>query len=169
MSVFGPLSSIFDFITFWVMFSVLHAGHVEFRTGWFVESIATQTLVIYVIRTRRTPFFKSRPNLPMLFVPTLAALVGAVMPYTGLAHLLGFTPLPTTFFLILFGLVVVYLLLVELAKARFYRHPTPRVPGSPPLISSVWSAASGGGCSVSSGTRPEDRTSNHRRQAGRRP
>ena len=128
MSVFGPVSSIFDFITFWVMLSVLHAGHTEFRTGWFVESIATQTLVIYVIRTRRVPFFKSRPSLPMLLVPTAAALIGAILPYTGLAHLLGFTPLPTTFFLILFGMVVVYLVLVELAKTRFYRVPHPRTP-----------------------------------------
>ena len=89
MSVFGPVSSIFDFLTFWVMLAVLHAGHVEFRTGWFVESIATQTLVIYVIRTRRVPFFKSRPSWPMLLVPTGAALVGAVLPYTGLAHAPG--------------------------------------------------------------------------------
>jgi Mg2+-importing ATPase len=107
---------------------LLHAGHVEFRTGWFVESIATQTLVIYVIRTRRVPFFKSRPSMAMLFVPTGAALVGAVLPYTGLATLLGFTPLPTTFFLLLFGMVVVYLGLVELAKTRFYRAPHARTP-----------------------------------------
>ncbi len=130
MSVFGPVSSIFDFITFWVMLSVLHAGRVEFRTGWFVESIATQTLVIYVIRTRRVPFFTSRPSMAMLFVPTVAALVGAILPYTGLAHLLGFTPLPATFFLILSGMVFVYLFLVELAKTRFYRAPhakTPRI------------------------------------------
>jgi Mg2+-importing ATPase len=126
MSVFGPISSIFDFLTFWVMLSLLHAGHAEFRTGWFVESIATQTLVIYVIRTRRVPFFTSRPSLPMLLVPTAAALVGAVLPYTGLATLLGFTPLPTTFFLILFGMVVAYLVLVELAKTRFYRAPRAR-------------------------------------------
>ena len=131
MSVFGPVSSIFDFLTFWVMLSLLHAGHTEFRTGWFVESIATQTLVIYVIRTRRIPFFKSRPSLPMLVVPTGAALVGAVLPYTGLAHLLGFTPLPTTFFLLLFGMVVVYLLLVEAAKTRFYRTPHARTPSPP--------------------------------------
>ena len=131
MSVFGPVSSIFDFLTFWVMLCLLHAGHTEFRTGWFVESIATQTLVIYVIRTRRIPFFKSRPSLPMLVVPTGAALVGAVLPYTGLAHLLGFTPLPTTFFLLLFGMVVVYLLLVEAAKTRFYRTPHARTPGPP--------------------------------------
>ena len=62
------------------------------------------TLVIYVIRTRRIPFFKSRPSLPMLLVPTGAALVGAILPYTGLAHLLVFTPLPATFFLLLFGM-----------------------------------------------------------------
>jgi Mg2+-importing ATPase len=126
MSVFGPISSIFDFLTFWVMLSLLHAGHAEFRTGWFVESIATQTLVIYVIRTRRVPFFSSRPSLPMLLVPTGAALVGAVLPYTGLATLLGFTPLPTTFFLLLFAMVAGYLLLVEAAKTRFYRAPHAR-------------------------------------------
>jgi Mg2+-importing ATPase len=74
------------------------------------------------------PFVKSRPSLPMLFVPTGAALVGAILPYTGLAKLLGFTPLPTTFFLLLFGMVVVYLLLVELAKTRFYRAPHARTP-----------------------------------------
>jgi P-type Mg2+ transporter len=128
MSVFGPVSSIFDFLTFWVMLSVLHAGHTEVRTGWFVESIATQTLVVYVIRTRRIPFFKSRPSLPMLLAPTGAAVVGAILPYTGLANPLGFTPLPATFFLTLFGMVVVYLFLVEVAKTRFYRAPQPHTP-----------------------------------------
>ena len=123
MAVFGPVSSIFDFATFWIMLHLLHAGPTLFRTGWFVESIATQTLVIYVIRTRRIPFFKSRPSRPMLLVPTAAALAGAILPFTGLAHLLGFTPLPVKFFLLLAGLVVVYLLLVELAKTRFYRAP----------------------------------------------
>jgi P-type Mg2+ transporter len=128
MAVFGPVSSIFDFLTFWIMLDLLHAGHAEFRTGWFVESIATQTLVVYVIRTRRIPFLKSRPSLPMLLVPTAAALAGAILPYTGLAHLLGFTPLPVTFFLLLLGLIAVYLLLVELAKTRFYRAPHARTP-----------------------------------------
>jgi len=131
MAVFGPVSSIFDFLTFWVMLALLHADHAEFRTGWFVESIATQTLVVYVIRTRRIPFFKSRPSLPMLLVPTGAALVGAILPYTGLANLLGFAPLPATFFLLLSGMVVIYLLLVELAKTRFYRIPHARSPRPP--------------------------------------
>ncbi len=121
MAVFGPVSSIFDFLTFWIMLDLLNADHIEFRTGWFVESIATQTLVVYVIRTRRIPFIRSLPSLPMLLVPTAAALAGAILPYTGLAHLLGFTPLPTTFFLLLFGMILAYLLLVELAKTRFYR------------------------------------------------
>jgi Mg2+-importing ATPase len=131
MSVFGPVSSIFDFLTFWVMLAILHAGHVEFRTGWFVESIATQTLVIYVIRTRRVPFFKSRPSWSMLLVPTAAAVIGAILPWTGVAHVLGFTPLPTKFFLLLFGMVVVYLFLVELAKTRFYKVPHAMTPRSP--------------------------------------
>jgi Mg2+-importing ATPase len=131
MSIFGPISSIFDFLTFWVMLSVLHAGHIEFRTGWFVESIATQTLVVYVIRTRRVPFFKSRPSTAMLIVPTGAALIGAVLPYTGIAKLLGFTPLPSQFFLLLFGMVVVYLVLVELAKTRFYKTPNSGTSATP--------------------------------------
>ena len=63
MSVFGPISSIFDFATFFVMLRVLHASHDEFRSGWFVESLATQTLVVFLIRTRRVPFFRSRPSL----------------------------------------------------------------------------------------------------------
>jgi Mg2+-importing ATPase len=129
MIIFGPISSIFDFVTFWVMIVLLHAHHVEFRTGWFVESIATQTLIVYIIRTRRVPFFKSRPSWPMIIVPTGAAAVGALLPFTGLAHLLGFTPLPTEFFLLLFAMVVVYLFLVEVAKVYFYRsmkaHPAP--------------------------------------------
>jgi Mg2+-importing ATPase len=134
MMVFGPVSSIFDFLTFWVMLSLLHAGHTGFRTGWFIESIATQTLVVYVIRTRRVPFFRSRPSVAMLCVPTGAALVGAILPYTGVAHLLGFTPLPAKFFAILFFMVAVYLCLVELAKTRFYHAPharSPRPPSTP--------------------------------------
>jgi len=88
-----------------------------------------------VTRTRRVPFFTSRPSVPMLLVPTGAALVGAILPYTGLVNLLGVTPLPTTFFLLLFATVVVHLLLVELPKTRFYRTPyapTPPTPGGSP-------------------------------------
>ena len=122
MSVFGPLSSIFDFATFYVMLHVLHAGVAEFRTGWFVESLATQTLVVFVIRTRRVPFLRSRPSPAMIVMPIACALIGAILPFTGLAPVLGFTALPLRFFGILIGMTVTYLVIVEFAKARFYAH-----------------------------------------------
>ncbi len=129
MAVFGPVSSVFDFLTFAVMLWLLHAGHAEFRTGWFVESIATQTLVIYVIRTRRIPFLRSLPSKTMLTVPIACALIGAALPFTALHRILGFTALPLAFFLILVGMIVAYLILVELAKSRFYAvRPSPAVP-----------------------------------------
>jgi P-type Mg2+ transporter len=120
MAVFGPVSSIFDFLTFFVMLVILKAGHSEFRSGWFVESLATQTLVIFVIRTRRVPFLRSRPSPAMLVLPIGCAAIGAILPFTPLAHVLGFASLPLTFFLILLGMVLAYLVLVELVKARFY-------------------------------------------------
>jgi Mg2+-importing ATPase len=122
MSVFGPVSSIFDFLTFFVMLSVLHASHAEFRSGWFVESLATQTLVVFLIRTRRVPFFRSTPSRAMLITPTAMAIVGAILPFTPAAHLLGFATLPVAFFLILVGMVLAYLALVEVVKSRFYAH-----------------------------------------------
>jgi Mg2+-importing ATPase len=120
MSVFGPISSIFDFMTFFVMLVVLDASHSEFRSGWFVESLATQTLVVFVIRTRRVPFFRSKPSRAMIITPVACAIVGATLPFTPIAHTLGFTTLPISFFLILVGMIVTYLALVEIAKSRFY-------------------------------------------------
>ncbi len=131
MAIFGPISSIFDFLTFFVMLRILHASHTEFRSGWFVESLATQTLVVFVIRTRRVPFFRSRPSPAMMITPVLCALVGAILPFSPLAHVLGFTVLPLRFFLILGAMTALYLVLVETAKGRFYAsqarpQPTPR-------------------------------------------
>jgi Mg2+-importing ATPase len=120
MAVFGPVSSVFDFVTFFVMLVVLKAGHSEFRTGWFVESLATQTLVVFVIRTRRVPFLRSRPSRAMIVLPITCALLGAILPFTPLTRLLGFAALPLAFFLILLAMIVGYLVLVEAVKARFY-------------------------------------------------
>jgi Mg2+-importing ATPase len=120
MAVFGPVSSLFDFMTFYVMLVVLHAGHGEFRTGWFVESLATQTLVVFVIRTRRVPFLHSRPSPAMIALPVACAAIGAILPFSPLAHVLGFAPLPLTFFLILLGMIAGYLVLVEVVKSYFY-------------------------------------------------
>ena len=120
MMTFGPISSIFDFTTFFVMLRVLHANHAEFRSGWFVESLATQTLVVFLIRTRRVPFFTSRPSPAMLFTPVACASIGAALPFSPLADVLGFTTLPLSFFLILIGMIFTYLILIETAKKRFY-------------------------------------------------
>ena len=105
------------------MLGVLHAAPPEFRTGWFVESLATQTLIIFVIRTRRTPFFRSRPSGPLV-VSTLGAIaVGVALTLSPLASRLGFTPLPWQFFAALVLLTVGYLVMVELTKKVFYADP----------------------------------------------
>jgi Mg2+-importing ATPase len=121
MIVFGPLSSVFDFLTFAVMLWVFHAHAAEFRSGWFVESLATQTLVIFAIRTRQVPFFRSRPSLPLTLAALSVVLVGALLPATPIAHTLGFAPLPGAFFAALAGMVIIYLLLIEVGKRHFYR------------------------------------------------
>jgi Mg2+-importing ATPase len=128
MIFFGPVSSVFDFITFGVMLWVFHAGPALFRSGWFVESLATQTLVIFAIRTRRIPFFRSRPSMPLLLAALGVVLAGTVLPFTPLAHILGFHPLPGLFFLALTGMVLSYLALIELGKYWFYRSSLPADP-----------------------------------------
>ncbi len=127
MAFFGPISSIFDFLTFGVMLWVFHADQALFHTGWFVESLATQTLVIFVIRTRRVPFFRSRPSRTQLVATLACAGIGAVLPYVPpVAHVLKFTPPPASFLLILLAMIASYLTLAELGKARFFRAPHPR-------------------------------------------
>ena len=126
MLCFGPLSSIFDFMTFGVMLGIFGAGPALFRSGWFVESLATQTLVIFVIRTRRHPFFRSRPSRPLLLASLGVVTLGAALPFTPIASELGFEALPAAFFVVLALMVVAYLTLVEYAKHWFFnRQPAP--------------------------------------------
>jgi Mg2+-importing ATPase len=123
MMLFGPISSIFDFATFGVMLWVFNAHATLFRSGWFVESLATQSLIIFAIRTRRVPFFRSRASTPLI-VSTLACVtIGVLLPFSPLAHTLGFKALPAAFLGVLAAMIAVYLLLVELAKRRFYAAP----------------------------------------------
>ncbi|KAF5990661.1 magnesium-translocating P-type ATPase [Streptomyces sp. WAC00263] len=117
---FGPLSSVFDFITFGVMLWVFHSGPAQFRSGWFVESLATQTLVIFAIRTRHIPFFRSHPSLPLTLAALGVVTVGTLLPATPLAHTLEFQPLPGAFFAALVGMVIGYLALIEVGKRIFY-------------------------------------------------
>ena len=132
MAFFGPISSLYDFLTFAVMLKVFHTGETLFHTGWFVESLATQTLVVFVIRTRRVPFLRSRPSLPLLAAVGGCAAAGAVLPFVPpIARLMGFVPLPVSFLLILVLMVVTYLALAEAGKALFYRQRK----AGPPLAS----------------------------------
>jgi Mg2+-importing ATPase len=123
MMTFGPISSLFDFLTFGLMLGMLHAGPVEFRTGWFVESLATQTLIIFAIRTRRVPFIRSRPGLVLTVAAFAVVAVGVALTVSPLAHELGFATLPWQFFTALVVLTVAYLVLVEVTKSVFYADP----------------------------------------------
>jgi Mg2+-importing ATPase len=120
MLMIGPISSAFDFLTFYVMLSVLKANETLFQTGWFVESLSTQVLVIFIIRTRGNPF-KSRAH-PILVATSLAVVtIGATLPFTPWGAYFGFIAPPAQFYGILAGMVVTYLAIVEVAKRGFYR------------------------------------------------
>jgi len=116
----GPISSIYDFLTFYVLLHFFHASEALFHTGWFVESLATQTLVLFVIRTAGNPL-RSLPSRWLIINTLLALTVGLVLPWSPLAGLLGFTPLPWPYFIFLAISIVTYLLLVELAKRGFFQ------------------------------------------------
>jgi magnesium-transporting ATPase (P-type) len=120
MVVIGPISSIYDFLTFGVLLWVFRASEALFQTGWFVESLATQTLVLFVIRTAGNPL-RSRPSLPLAVTTVLVVLVGVILPFTPLAATLGFVPLPGAYFVFLGGVTMTYLVLVELVKRRLMR------------------------------------------------
>ena len=123
MLAVGPVSSVFDFLTFFLL-HVLHAGEAVFHTGWFVESLATQVLVIFVIRTARSPL-RSRPS-PWLAATSLGVVATAVvLPLTPVAAPFGFVPLPPSFLALVAILVGAYLLAVERVKRWFYRRRGP--------------------------------------------
>jgi Mg2+-importing ATPase len=124
MLAFGPISSIFDFATFFVMLYGFNARNnaALFQTAWFVESLFTQTLVIFVIRTRAVPFFLSKPNKWLTINIAVILGLAILLPYTPLGQVFGFVPLPMTFLLVLVGFIVVYLILVEFMKIWFYQH-----------------------------------------------
>jgi len=120
MITIGPISSVYDFLTFFVLLKVFQASESLFHTGWFVESLATQTLVLFVIRTSGNPL-RSRPSLPLTMTTVAVVIIGLVIPLTPLGAMLGFTPLPVAFLLFLIGMTVTYLLLVEAMKRRLMR------------------------------------------------
>jgi Mg2+-importing ATPase len=120
MIFFGPISSIFDFLTFFIMLIVFSATEPLFQTAWFIESLCTQTLVIFVIRTRRTPFYRSRPSWLLLLSGLTIVGVAVALPFTPLGDLFKLVRPPLAFFIVLAGLIAAYLTLVEILKKRFY-------------------------------------------------
>ncbi len=120
MIFIGPISSIFDFLTFYVLLHFFRATEAQFHTGWFVESLATQTLVIFVIRTSRNPL-RSRPSTPLIVTCLGIVTVGMLLPFSFFAGVLGFTPLPFSYFIFVAVATLAYLLLVEVAKRILLR------------------------------------------------
>jgi Mg2+-importing ATPase len=120
MLVVGPVSSLFDFLTFYLMLAVLHANEALFQTGWFVESLCSQVLVIFIIRTRGHPL-QSHAH-PLLVLTSLSVVAVAItLPFTPLGAYFGFTPPPLRFYLLLGVMLIVYLVMVECIKRMFYR------------------------------------------------
>jgi Mg2+-importing ATPase len=121
MLFFGPLSSLFDFATFGILYFMFHARGALFQTGWFIESMATQILVVFVIRTFRTPFTSSRPSLQLLVTCLVLVVVAVIIPFTPLGLTLGFVRPPMAYFIMLVLLVTAYLFMVELIKNTFLK------------------------------------------------
>jgi Mg2+-importing ATPase len=124
----GPISSIFDYATYFIMLFVYGAWvqpdayHAAlFHTGWFVESLFTQTLIIHIIRTKKIPFIQSWASKALIFTSLVIVAVGAYLPYSPLAAWLGFVPLPWSYWLWLLGMLVIYIILTQVVKAWFYR------------------------------------------------
>lgn len=119
MFTFGLVSSVFDYLTFGALLFILHATQDQFRTGWFLESVISASLIVLVIRSRQ-PFFKSRPSKYLLAATLLTVIVTLVLPYTPLGGIFGFSPLPISFLLLIALIVVFYIVTAEIVKAAFY-------------------------------------------------
>jgi P-type Mg2+ transporter len=125
MLFIGPISSIFDYGTYLTMYFVFGAQTVAqaplFQTGWFVESLLSQTLIIHIIRTRRIPFIESRASVPLMLTSFIICAVGIWLPFSPFAQALGFTPLPPLYWLILVAMLVCYVTLTHVMKSWFHR------------------------------------------------
>ena len=121
MIIFGPISSVFDFLTFYLLYGIFHFDVATFQAGWFIESLATQIFVIYIIRTQKIPFLQSKPSKYLLLSTIGAVLLGIVLTFRGIGEFFGFSPLPLIAFISIFVLVIIYLFAVEIVKQIFYK------------------------------------------------
>ncbi|MCJ7570120.1 MAG: cation transporting ATPase C-terminal domain-containing protein [Anaerolineales bacterium] len=120
MLTFGTVSSLFDYLTFGLLLLVLHATMEEFRSGWFIESVMTELLVMLVIRTQR-PFFRSRIGTMLLVSTAMIAAITILLPYLPFSSILGLTPLSIDLVLGLIGITLLYLVATEVTKRVFFR------------------------------------------------
>jgi Mg2+-importing ATPase len=120
MLEFGALSSLFDLLTFVVLLKLFRANTIEFRTGWFTESLLTELVIALVVRTRR-PFFKSRPGTVLLASTLVLIALAFAIPYIPGAGVFGFAPLPLPLVAMIAATAAVYVACTELLKHRFYR------------------------------------------------
>ena len=121
MIIFGPLSSMFDLMTFGLLYYVLKADQATFHSGWFVESVLSALLVVFALRTRR-PFFRSRPGRALMIATAFVALATLIIPFSPLASVLGFSALPLKYLLALVVVVLFYVASAETLKRWFFRH-----------------------------------------------
>ena len=123
--VIGPISSIFDYVTFFVMLDIFGCWDPVraplFQTGWFVESLITQTLIIHVIRTNKLPFIEGRASWQLTLTTLVVMAIAAWLPFSPIAGYLGFVPLPALYWPLLFGSVLAYVLLTQVVKAWLIR------------------------------------------------
>jgi Mg2+-importing ATPase len=120
MITFGLVSSLFDYITFGLLLLVLHANEGQFRTGWFLESVISASMIVLVIRSRK-PFFRSKPGKFLLLATLSIAVITLVFPFTPFGNLFGFSPLPLTTYLLLMIIIILYIVTAEITKKIFYK------------------------------------------------
>ncbi|MGC8998444.1 MAG: magnesium-translocating P-type ATPase [Candidatus Bathyarchaeia archaeon] len=121
MVFLGPVSSLFDFLTFFIMLFAFKASEPLFQTAWFIESLSSQTLVIFVIRTRKSPFWRSKPSKPLLLSSIAIIAFASILPYTPLGTIFRFAEPPAAFFIALAAILSSYLALAEVVKRWFYK------------------------------------------------
>jgi Mg2+-importing ATPase len=120
MMTFGLVSSVFDYLTFAALLAVFHATQEQFRTGWFLESVCSASLIVLVIRSRK-PFFKSRPSTYLLIATLFTVVLTLILPFSPLGHIFGFSPLSVSFLLPIATIVMGYIISAEIAKRIFYK------------------------------------------------
>lgn len=122
--LFGPLSSIFDFILFFILMNFYNVSNNPslFHTAWFIESVITQTIIIHIIRTKKIPFIESKPSKPLLFSSIAIIIFAIYLLYSPIKGTLGFVLLPTSYWFVLGGIVLSYLVVTQIAKSWFNKH-----------------------------------------------